>query len=211
MNRTTVNGGSPEARKGRRNGQPAWDVALLFPEQGNWSVEEYLALPGNRLVEYSAGRLEVLPVPTTLHQWIVLYLYRNLHAFVGRTWGLVLVAPLRVQLWPGKFREPDVVFMLAKHRGRVGEDFWDGADLVMEVLSDDPKDRRRDLVTKRREYAEAGIAEYWIIDPKRKQITILGLKGKKYVSRGSYGPGREARSHLLRGFWVDVAAAFSGP
>jgi Uma2 family endonuclease len=186
-------------------------VALLFPEQGNWSVEEYLALAGNRLVEYAEGRLEVLPTPTTLHQWIVLFLYRALEAFVGSQRGLVLVAPLRVQLWPGKFREPDVVFLLHAHRRRAGHEFWEGADLVMEVVSEAPEDRRRDLITKRREYAQAGIPEYWIVDPKQKQITVLRLKGTRYVVHGAFKSGRQAQSHLLPGFAVDVAAALAGP
>jgi Uma2 family endonuclease len=201
-----------KAGRDRPNGRPTWDVALLFPEQGNWSVEEYLALPGNRLVEYADGRLEVLPMPTTLHQWIVFHLCQLLDAFVSsRQLGLALLAPLRVQLWPDKFREPDVVFLRTEHRDRAGEEFWDGADLVMEVVSDGREDRRRDLVTKRREYARAGIPEYWIVDPRRKQIAVLRLKGEKYVVHGTFKPGRTARSHLLPGFTVDVAAALAGP
>ncbi len=193
------------------NGQPTWDVAMLFPEQGTWSVEEYLALPGNRLVEYSAGYLEVLPVPTPRHQWILLFLYRQFEAFIAPQGGLVLTAPLRVRLWRGKFREPDLVFLCARHRHRAGKEFWDGADLVMEVVSEAPKDRRRDLVTKRREYAQAGIPEYWIVDPARKRILVLARKGKSYVVRGTYRPGGQARSALLESFTVDVAAAFAGP
>ncbi len=200
-----------EAQRNRAAPQPTWEVALLFPEQGNWSAEEYLALPGNRLLEFSEGRLEVLPMPTTLHQWIVGFLYRALETFVWPKLGLVLMAPLRVQLWPDKFREPDVVFMFKKHRNRVGEEFWKGADLVMEVVSDEPEDRRRDLVTKRLEYARAGIREYWIVDPRRKQITVLRLKGKKYTIHGTFKPGQQARSRLLAGFSVDVATTFAGP
>jgi Uma2 family endonuclease len=194
-----------------RLGQPSWEVALLFPEQGNWSEEEYLALPGNRLVEYSDGRLEVLAMPPMLHQWIVGFLYRALEAFVAPNLGLALPAPLRVQLWPGKFREPDLVFMRAEHRSRMAGEFWIGADLAMEVVSDDPEDRRRDLVTKRREYAQAGIPEYWIVDPKIKRVTVLRLRGKAYVVHGTFKPGQQARSHVLPGFAVDMAEVIAGP
>ena len=199
------------AARGQK-GQPTWDIALLFPQQGQWSVEEYLDLPSNRLVEYADGRLEVLPMPTTLHQWIVFYLCRLLNDFASsRQLGLTLPAPLRVQLWPDKFREPDIVFMQEAHRSRAGNEFWDGADLVMEVLSESPQDRRRDLLVKRREYARAAIAEYWLVDPKQKQITVLRLKGKKYVVDGTYKAGRSARSRLLAGFTVEVSAALAGP
>jgi Uma2 family endonuclease len=185
-------------------------VAHLFPDQGDWSEEEYLALNGNRLVELSDGRVEVLPVPTTSHQMLVAYLYGLLLTFVTEhDLGTVLFAPLRVRLWPGKLREPDVVFMAKEHAGRIGEEFWDRADLVMEVVSDDPNDRRRDIVTKRREYARAAIPEYWIVDPQERRITVLRLAGKRYLVHDEFGPGTTAASHRLPGFVVDVDRAFA--
>lgn len=212
MKGNSVATSAPRSRRGQANSQPTWEVALLFPEQGNWSAEEYLELPTNRLVEYADGRLEVLPMPTTLHQWIVFYLCRLLHEFAStRQLGLALPAPLRVQLWPGKFREPDVVFLRTKNRRRAGNEYWDGADLVMEVLSDTPEDRRRDLATKRREYAQAGIPEYWIVDPVKRQISVLRLKGRNYLVHGTFKAGQTARSALLPGFTVDVTATLAGP
>ena len=50
--------------------EPAWQIARLFPAQGAWTVEEYLALTNdtNHLVEFSQGYVEVLPMPTRRHQ-----------------------------------------------------------------------------------------------------------------------------------------------
>jgi hypothetical protein len=76
-------------------------------------------------------------------------------------------------LWDGKFREPDIVFLLAQHADRRGNKYWRGADLVMEVVSEDDPDR--DLVTKRVEYAQAGICEYWLLDPRDRTVTVLAL------------------------------------
>lgn len=181
---------SPTRSNGRR-GEPAWDVARLFPNQGAWDEEDYLLLPGNHLVEFADGRVEVLPMPTTLHQLIVMNLYRALFAFTDSDKrGTVLVAPLRVRLRPGKYREPDVIFMLAKHASRMGERWWDGADLVMEVVSDEPEDRQRDLVTKRKEYARAGIPEYWIVDPHERRITVLKRSGSRAPRHICHGPAR---------------------
>jgi Uma2 family endonuclease len=198
-----------EARPAK--GEPAWEVAYLFPAQGTWTETDYLDLPGNRLVELSDGFLEVLPMPTMSHQMIVAFLFRTLIAFVEpRALGTVLFAALRVRLCKGKFREPDVVFMLAEHAERMGEEYWQGADLVMEVVSGDPKDRKRDLEIKVDEYAQARIAEYWIIDPQEAQITVLRLKGRKYTVHGRFGRGSQAQSALLKGFETDVDAALSG-
>src|SRR5579859_134353 len=116
----------------------AWDVARLYPPQGHWDESDYLALTDNlnRPVELADGNLEVLPMPKTTHQRIVQYLSTLLAAFVAaRQLGTALSSPLRVRLAPGRFREPDVVFMLAAHSDRIGEDYWEGADLVIEVLS----------------------------------------------------------------------------
>ncbi|MBI2898065.1 MAG: Uma2 family endonuclease [Deltaproteobacteria bacterium] len=186
--------------------EPAWEVAKLFPDQGSWSEEEYLALGTNRLVEYSHGSVEVLPMPTQLHQAIVGLLYSALVAFTRpRRLGSVLFAPLRVRLWPGKLREPDVVFMLAEHAARRHEEYWEGADLVMEVVSDD--DRRRDIEIKRREYSQAGIPEYWIVDPLLESITVLRLEGGEYAVHGTFARGAVATSPLLAGLEVPVDRA----
>jgi Uma2 family endonuclease len=190
--------------------EPTWDIAYLFPAQGTWDEEEYLALETNRLVEFSNGYLEVLPMPTTTHQLLVAYLHGLLFAFATQhDLGTALLSALRVRLWRGKFREPDVVFMRKEHSDRIGEEYWKGADLVMEVVSDDPKDRRRDLQTKRREYARAAISEYWIVDPQLEEITVLRLIGKRYVVHGKHSLGAQASSHLLPGFIVDVSAVFA--
>jgi Uma2 family endonuclease len=190
--------------------EPAWDVAYLFPAQGDWNEEDYLALNGNKLVECVNGFLEVPPTPTMSHQLIAFYLSRLVLAFAATgKLGMVLPAPLRVRLWKRTFREPDVVFMLQEHADRMGEQFWEGADLVMEVVSEGDEDRRRDLVIKRREYARAGIPEYWIVDPQEERITVLRLRGKRYVVHGEFPKGGVASSHLLKGFSVDVGEVFS--
>src|SRR5260221_379563 len=185
-----------------------WEIAELFPPQGMWTEEEYLALGGNRLVEFSDGRVEVLTLPTKLHQMILAFLFEAMIGWARpRDAGTALFSALRVRLRAGKIREPDIVFMRKENDHRRGNDFWDGADLVMEVVSDD--DRRRDLVIKRLEYAQAGIPEYWIVDPKSSQIIVLKLAGALYAEHGVFSPGEQATSATLEGSTVDVTAVFS--
>ena len=83
-----------------------WDIARLFPAQSRWSEEEYLALDTNWPIEYADGQLELLPMPTQSHQLLVIALFKLLDNFVrSRQLGTVLLAPMRVQLWQGKYRE----------------------------------------------------------------------------------------------------------
>ena len=187
---------------------PAWDIARLFPDQGDLSEIDYLKLTKHAriLAEFTDGFIAVLPMPTTAHQRIVRYLIGLLISFAADGRGEVLFAPLRVRLRPGRFREPDVVFMLAAHFDRIKNEYWERADLVMEVVSEVDPDR--DVVEKRRDYAEAGIPEYWIVDPRHRMITVLKLEGQQYVVHGEFGAGSRAASALLEGFGADVNAVF---
>jgi Uma2 family endonuclease len=191
-------------------GAPSWPVALLFPLQGQWTESEYLALQrrSRRLVELSDGQIEVLSMPNPFHQRIVRYLFRLLEAFVAATgWGEVFFAPLPIRLWSGKYRDPDIALL---GPGRISDphDQPQGADLVVEVVSDSEEDRHRDLHTKRKEYAQAGVAEYWIVDPKTEMVIVLTLDGVAYRLHGEFPLGTTATSLLLPTFAVDVTAVF---
>lgn len=185
-------------------GEPAWRIALLFPPQGHWTETDYLALDAGRLVEFERGCVEVLDMPSKEHQRIVQYVYRMLFAFVeAESLGEVFVAPLPVRLWEQKFREPDVVFVA---QGRTDyQGYPEGADLVVEVVSDDAASRRRDLVTKRNEYSQAGVSEYWMIDPQERKVTVGNLQGAMYEAR-EFGDEQTASSIRLPGFELGVAA-----
>lgn len=188
--------------------EPTWEIAHLFPAQGMWSEEEYLALETNHLIEFSDGRLEFLPMPTYWHQRLVRFLFLMLDGFVVKhSLGEATFAPVKVRVGPGKVREPDVVFVVDRHLDRyVTTQYLLGADLVMEVVS--PDDPDRDRVTKRQEYAQARIPEYWIVDPDTQRITVLTLSGESYTVHGDFVPGEQATSRLLDGFAVDVTEAF---
>jgi len=190
-------------------GEPTWDIAQLFPLQGAWSVSEYMALRPSRVVEYINGQLEIPNVPTPIHQRILLFIYDLLSSFIkANKLGEVLVAPLRMQISENKYREPDIVFMHKDHAERRGEEFWVGADLVVEVVSPGEQDRKRDLIDKRKDYDEAQIPEYWIVDYQEKRITVLTLEGKHYTVHGEFGENDVADSKLLAGFEVKVKEVF---
>jgi Uma2 family endonuclease len=192
-----------------RPGEPTWEVAYLFPPQGSWTEEEYLALDASRLVELSNGCLEVHPMPTIFHQLLVQFLFDSLRSFIRtHAQGLVLFAPLPIRLFSRTYREPDIVY-LRPERVRDVRAQPHGADLVMEVVSEGTANRERDLVHKRQEYAAASIPEYWIVDPEAQRITVLTLDGTAYRVHGEFGPGTEATSVLLPGFAVSVDAVFA--
>jgi Uma2 family endonuclease len=141
-------------------------IALdLSPIQGLWTEAQYLALTDqtNNLVEFTDGTIEVLPMPTRSHQVILAFLYDLFRAVVGPNGGKVLFAPLRLRIRAGKYREPDILMLLDASDPRYQDAYWLGADLVVEVVSPDRPER--DIEEKPRDYAEAGIPEYWIVNP----------------------------------------------
>src|SRR5438876_5257463 len=88
----------------RSNGAFKQLLLDLLPGQGSWTENEYLWLTDhtNRLVEFTDGYLEILPMPTQRHQAILRLLFLALDAFVTPLGGRVYFAPLRVQIRPGK-------------------------------------------------------------------------------------------------------------
>ena len=165
--------------------QEAADAILLAacPRQGGWSENDYLWLTDrcNRLVELADGSIEELPVPADSHQSILLFLYSLFDQRVRREGGMALVAPLRLRIREGRFREPDLMLLRDASDPRRQDRYWLGADLVAEVVgADDP---RRDYREKRADYAEAGVPEYWIVDPHESAISVLTLAGTQCHQR----------------------------
>lgn len=192
--------------------EPAWDVARLFPDQGAWSVDDYFELTNseNHRVEFDDGNIEVLAMPTEAHELIAHFLLFAMHNFVSpKKLGRVFYSGTRVRTLEKKYRVPDIVFMLKENRERRTNEFWKGADLVMEVVSADPGSRARDLEKKRKEYEEAGIPEYWIVDPDEQHIRVLSLKDDSYAEAEPFMAGTKATSVLLPGFAVDVREVFA--
>lgn len=197
----------------QRNLRMLWEgddelVLNLDPLQGHWTEEQYLLLSNqtNRLLEYTDGTIEVLPMPTDKHQVILEYLFLALRAVVATLGGKVLFAPLRVQVRAGKYREPDLLMVLDASDPRRQNEYWFGADLVMEIVS--PDKPTRDTEEKPYDYAEAGIPEYWIINPLNDTITVLTLTGESYATFGVFHRGDDAHSKLLDGFSVSVDEVF---
>jgi Uma2 family endonuclease len=182
------------------------DLATI---QGFWTEELYLRITeqSNHLIEFTDGSIEALPMPTRKHQRIIAFLYQLLVALVKPQGGEVLFAALRMQIRPGKYREPDLLLLLDAGDPRNQEAYWLGADMVVEVVS--PDDPERDTVLKRADYAEAGIPEYWIVNPLDETITVLALADDgQYAEHGVFGRGAQATSRLIANLTVGADELF---
>ena len=156
------------------------EYATLFSNLGAWSEQEYLALDINRRVEFDNGYLEVHDAPTDQHQAIIVYFIVILAEHARRFGGVVRPAGMGMCLWEQKYREPNIVLLRDRNSSLRRENYWNWADLAIEIVGQSLEDRERDLVTKRIEYERAGIQEYWIVDPEQETVTVLSLSGDVY-------------------------------
>jgi Uma2 family endonuclease len=187
-----------------------------WPTPGEWTYQDYLRIPrgadDGRRFEVIRGVLYVTATPTFPHQYAVGEIFSFLRDFARpRDLGLALVAPFNIRL-PERIADPlapDVMFFRKGNEPRdEGSDFQGVPDLVVEVLS--PSTRRRDRTVKLDAYRDAGVAEYWIADPRARTVQVYGLNDTRtsYVELGRYEIGEEAVSSLLPGLRVPVSEIF---
>jgi Uma2 family endonuclease len=138
------------------------------------SYEEYLATASEtRIVEWVDGEIIEYMPPNVVHQKVTWLLFRLLAEFVETLdLGLVGAGPMEIKLWSGgPSREPDVFYIAERQLSSLEEHRYVGPpDLVVEVVS--PGSVREDRVRKFTEYEQAGVREYWLVDPRPNQRTV---------------------------------------
>jgi len=138
-----------------------------------YTAEDYWNLPDNRRAELIGGNLYAMAPPSLTHQRISVQLCKILAQYIDTHKGecQVFAAPLAVnlQLSDETYVEPDVLIVCDP--SKLHERGVKGApDFIAEIVS--PSSRKMDYVTKAGLYLEAGVREYWIVDPEKKCTTV---------------------------------------
>ena len=173
-------------------------LRMTYDEFRDWADEDTHA-------EWVDGEvIEQMP-PKRLHQWVVDWLYLLLGEFVSIfKLGQIFTSPFEMRVSPdGSAREPDILFIANEHRERLTEERLAGpADLVVEVISDESV--ARDRADKFYEYEQAGVREYWIIDPRpaRTRADFYVLDARARYQPVPIGEDGIYRSTVLPGFWL---------
>jgi Uma2 family endonuclease len=158
--------------------------------------------------EWVNGEVIVFMPPKNIHQTTLVFLHELLSLFARLfDLGKVGFAPFEVKLKPaGSAREPDLFFIAKENLGRLTEERLVGpADLIVEIVSDDSV--RRDRYDKFREYRDAGVREYWIVDPRpaKQRADFFRLtEGGEYELYATEDD-EQVVSHVLPGFWLRPA------
>jgi Uma2 family endonuclease len=167
---------------------------------GPYRAADYLALPDEPRCELLYGRLQVTPAPSARHQDVVIRLARLLLDCADRSGGRALVSPIDVVFAAHSIVQPDLVYISRERSSMIRERVEGPPDLVVEVLS--PTSGPRDLGEKLKLYAEAGVGEYWIVDPAARTFEFLLHRGGVFLVKlpeeGVY------RSEVVAGLELDL-------
>ena len=156
--------------------------------QGEFTIDEIMALPEGVRVELIDGRIYDMAPPTTIHQVIAQQMLVQISLGIEENNGecVPLIAPVGVKLSAEDDRnylEPDIVVVCDMNK--IHKDMVHGApDFVAEVLS--PSTKGRDMFLKLVKYQGAGVREYWIINPDGREVMVYHFESLRMTSSYSF-------------------------
>lgn len=153
--------------------------AVKEKKQGEYTIEDYYALPDDQRVELIDGVIYDMSAPSYVHQDILSELFWQIKLFIyskkGNCKPLMSALDVRVDCTDRTMVQPDIVIICEKNKDKIRRWGIMGApDFVLEILS--PSTRRKDMTTKLGKYAESNVREYWILDPDKKKLIVYDLE-----------------------------------
>ena len=155
------------APQGVREVQPAYSTK----KQGEYTLEDYLAIPDERRVELIDGVIYDMSSPLGHHQIIAGQIYFHLVSYISGKGGpcIPFIAPIDVQLDcdDKTIVQPDILILCDRSK-YTPQRIVGAPDFVVEVLS--KSTREKDMFLKLNKYRSAGVREYWMVDPDKKTV-----------------------------------------
>ena len=182
---------------------------MQLPQDEKYTYADYLKWDDGKRYELIDGVPYMMsPAPSPRHQEISVEIIRQLANYlVGKTCG-VFSAPFDVRLnadaQDDTVVQPDISVVC--DRSKIDERGCKGApDMVAEILS--PSSMRHDQIVKFRKYQEAGVREYWLVNPDIRAVQVFLLENGEYISRMYEGKDAVPVS-VLEDCIVDLSSVF---
>ena len=149
-------------------------------KQGMYTVEDYYALSEDERLELIDGVIYNMSSPSSIHQVLTGKIFNKIENYIMGKKGkcIPIISPMDVQLDcdDKTIVQPDVMIVCDRDKIQKGV-VYGAPDFVVEVLS--PSTLRRDKSLKVSKYMCAGVREYWIVDPKKKNIVVYADDGEE--------------------------------
>jgi len=174
------------------------------------SFEDFLSAYDGVRAEWVDGSVVPMSPASDRHQNVADFL-TALMRYWAEKHRLGTVRSSQILMRLGKAaRVPDVLFLESGNRERLLPNHLEGpADLVVEIAN--PESRGRDRGEKFYEYEQAGVREYWLIDPLRETAEIFRPDVRGRYAPAADGNSSRLRSEVLRGFWIESRWLWSEP
>lgn len=150
-------------------------------KSGEYTTEDYYALPPERRTELISGVFYDMASPTSVHQMIATEIWQSLKNYIRSRNGdcIPFVAPIDVCLNCDEktMVQPDVMVVCDREK-IMNQCIFGAPDLVVEILSNSTW--KKDMYLKLERYAAAGVREYWIVDPEKEKVIVYDLSGEGF-------------------------------
>jgi Uma2 family endonuclease len=180
-------------------------------EESGYTYAEYLEWDDGKRYELIDGVAYMMASPSTNHQIVSGEIFRQFSNFLLGKTCRVFAAPLDVRLFPQKDFSDDTVvqpdLLVVCDKTMLDKRGCNGApDLIIEILS--PSNDHSGMFKKFQKYLQAGVREYWIVDPDSRMIQVNILDKGCYVSN-VYDGNAVVPVSVLPGLGIDLNALWS--
>jgi Uma2 family endonuclease len=185
----------------------------VAPASKKLTYEDYLLLPEGDGLQYEIidGELFVTAAPIPRHQKISGNLFLVIGPYVeAHDCGELYFGPLDVVMSNHDVVQPDLLYIANEHSDLMTKKNLQGVpDFAVEILSEST--RRKDEVLKLKRYELFGVAEYWIVDPKRDRIRVYKRDGEqlKLVNEASAENDDVLTAPFFPGLDISVRRVFA--
>ena len=172
-------------------------------KEDSYTIDDIYALPEGERAELIEGKIYYMSPPNRMHQQLVLSLARKIADYIDSNGGSceVNIAPFAVFLNKDEtnYVEPDISVVCDP--SKLDKKGCHGApDWIIEIVS--PSSKTMDYLIKATKYMNAGVREYWIVDPEERSIAVYGF-GDEFSAK-FYTFGEDVPVSIYPGFSIKL-------
>lgn len=177
---------------------------MALAQSKTYTEEDYYALPEDIRAELIDGQFYYMSTPSRIHQEILGFLFKKISNYIDFKKGncRVYPTPFAVKLFEDNDKtivEPDISVICnpdkLTDRGCTGAPDW-----IIEIIS--PSTASHDYIRKLNLYADAGVQEYWIVDPAKKSVYVYCLEETKFET-ATFTFQDRIKANIYDDLWID--------